>query len=1555
METVNVAELVERLGSDEDAVRKMAVFKLQGNIGDPSFADIFIAEGGLLRLRYLTLHASGNTLAYSLTSFSRLLDVDKGWECVDQELVERTVELIVTHPLVNILRGAMSILVSIVSHPYTGNRASQVNNFGFRALKPAIAIYPQFLEMLVSRLSSADHALCANALQLINSLMRDSITHDPEAEWPKFIQKLQDLGVIRAVYVLMQDSALQDLAHPLLEFQSLTKVLLRKWRDIPVNQEKPEHRRALKGIYLASNPEKNSDEANENGDDTRRSRRHHPEKWRRLGFETESPAGEFYEVGFLGMMDLADYVRSHGDEFQNMLLEHSTKPSRQRCPIARASLAVTSILYEHFEVEKSDMDDNKTYLISESRTGFDKLFQPLLLHWTRLHVAGLQAFFRLWKATAAEEEDLDKLVELVRILIESVVGGAARIKDVQDVEEELADFEYHRLRGLQMELLELTYEDAWGQHLRQVREELHHEALQFVKEQRIRSLLQGSWFALDSHSKSEMGPVQKSTATYQYAQLSHNRRYLHFGQFDLMGDRAPELDTLPEKTTVKTAPRQPTTKITIHGYAPSTATGHGKGHSHARSGSRTTQKEVVLLTLRPSSHSIASEWLDGLLMLLNQQPITAETSKLIDLVSNYGLKIRLLNVRFDDATFAGEAPKVPARDGLDEDYYYDVFGGAYNVILTSTSTSVSLSTYVHLVYYKSGKRPTAWRHKLIGRVSQLLQDFDQLIMDGRPPKRQRRSKDSKDEKIRSKRKAVISDSSSPIEQTEPFALSSRPKPSYSRGTTPLTRLPSSSPSPRKKTKSSPNPDSKSKSLHSFFQPATEGQRWAPQKTEKQSLPPVRETVDVDLIEDDYDSYDDIFTQHVANEQAGKSLTAVSSSQTRQPASKPKAKAPVKPLRKPTKRFLLSTHYGNDTAKEPLVTQPAGKPDRRPWAQRFAPANLGELAVHKKKVSDVQRWLEDAFSGRRSERLLVLRGPAGSGKTTTVSLLSESLGYDIVEWKNPPISEFGARDYQSVSAHFEEFLGRGNKFGGLDLENASELDSRKDEKPRDQRILLIEEFPAMLGRASSALTAFRASLQRYLAASANNHTQDRSGSNHPPIVIIVSETLLGSASSISDNLTVHRLLGPTIYNHPGTTILDFNSIAPTFMHKALRSILDREARTSGRVQIPGPGVIDSISEIGDIRSAISSLEFLCLKGDDTGRWGGSVAKTKKARGEVALTAMEKESLKMITQREASLGMFHAVGKIVYNKRMDPSLIEGDVEILPPPPDYLRHYARPKASSVLVNDLVDETGTDISTFISALHENYIPSCDGDNFTDCLNDCIDALSDSDILSADRRPGQGARAGIGTGISSFGSGIDVLRQEEMSFQVAARGLLFALPYPVKRRVGPGTDRSRAGDAYKMFYPASLRLWREAEEIDGLIDSWMNRSLDPFGQQHLYQNGSDLTGVSSWKNLQGGRSASANSGNKDNSPSVVTMMPRHDLLLHQLPYMAAIRRQGPDYWQLDKITSIRANENFCNDGIDDMEESPAQGSRMKQPSSNGFGPQLPEEKLILSDDDIVD
>jgi engulfment/cell motility protein 1 len=42
------------------------------------------------------------------------------------------------------------------------------------------------------------------------------------------------------------------------------------------------------------------------------------------------------------------------------------------------------------------------------------------------------------------------------------------------------------------------------------------------------------------------------------------------------------------------------------------------------------------------------------------------------LVAGYSLKIRLLNVRFEDVGL--DEPALPSREGLDEDYWYDIGG-----------------------------------------------------------------------------------------------------------------------------------------------------------------------------------------------------------------------------------------------------------------------------------------------------------------------------------------------------------------------------------------------------------------------------------------------------------------------------------------------------------------------------------------------------------------------------------------------------------------------------------------------------------------------------------------------------------------------------------------------------------------------------------------------------------------------------------------------------------------------------------------------------------------
>ncbi|KAI0404285.1 ELMO/CED-12 family-domain-containing protein [Xylaria palmicola] len=713
MDQAEIPALLSRLASDEDASRKMAVFKLQSSINDPSFADVFISSGGLIILRRLIMNSGGNTLAYSLQSLSRLLEVDMGWEIFDSptsgDLVDRVVELVVSNPLVNILRGAMSILVALVSHS-PSESGTIPGTFGFRALRPAIAVYPQFFDLVVQKLQSADHALCATTLSLINALIRDAISNDEMnrsntvsnstgEEWPKFIKKLQDLGLIKSVYTHMQSAALQDLAHPLLEFQCLTKVLLKKWRKVRVDLEKPEHRRALKSIHLASAPSKDylsingdgkADEAQEAG--KKGSRKHHPEKWRRLGFETESPASEFHSAGFLGMMDFTDYVRKNEDTFQKLLLEQSTRPLHERCPIARASMAVTLTLFEHFDCGNPGIEDTRVLFQVVDTEQQDKMFRPLLLQWSRLHTAGLQAFLRLWKDTGAEQNDFDKVVELVRILIDRVVGQASRQKDVAEIEEELLEHDLAQLRELQMDLLTLSFEEQWGELFYTVRQGLKQEALTFVKEQRVRCLLQGSWFSKPAprkesrgESRGEDGQDRRAThgTLWRYAKLSHNRRYLHWADFGLRTGYEPALDALTEKVDLRTissvmsnvserkgdasstdlSASRHSTKITIYGFV---------NPEEARKGP--DGKEEPVLILYPLSDSLASEWLDGLLMLLEQAPITAETNKLLDLVADYGAKIRLLKVRVETA-YSPPPPgagAIPSRDGLDDEYYYAI-------------------------------------------------------------------------------------------------------------------------------------------------------------------------------------------------------------------------------------------------------------------------------------------------------------------------------------------------------------------------------------------------------------------------------------------------------------------------------------------------------------------------------------------------------------------------------------------------------------------------------------------------------------------------------------------------------------------------------------------------------------------------------------------------------------------------------------------------------------------------------------------------------------------
>jgi len=370
---------------------------------------------------------------------------------------------------------------------------------------------------------------------------------------------------------------------------------------------------------------------------------------------------------------------------------------------------------------------------------------------------------------------------------------------------------------------------------------------------------------------------------------------------------------------------------------------------------------------------------------------------------------------------------------------------------------------------------------------------------------------------------------------------------------------------------------------------------------------------------------------------------------------------------------------------------------------------------------------------------------------------------------------------------------------------------------------------------------------------------------------------------------------------------------------------------------------------------------------------------------------------VTQRESSFGIFHAVGKVVHNKRDEVLAISkaDDVEKLP---DFMSLHARPNRSQVVVNELIDETGTDTQTFVAALHENYLLSCDASpesyDFTsiDHAIGCIDALSDSDLLCPSW-DGSINPTGFGGGIGGRGSGGDVLRQDEITFHIAVRGLLFSLPYPVKRKApaAGGMRTGRGSDAFKMFYPTSLKLWRMKEEIESAIDLWVSRLMKGEEDRSITTGAAMFSrpkpgSVESWKSSNA--SARANSTKESRKQENVTPLlsvgasARKEMLLERLPYMLLIakaRRTASSVVsikEMEKVATFQGiggpSEESSDEGDGDetagmaeewATDKPAEGISPQKKglvmrgrrAANSLPLQQQEQKLVLSDDDIED
>ncbi|KAI8451812.1 Rad17 cell cycle checkpoint protein-domain-containing protein, partial [Phakopsora pachyrhizi] len=511
-----------------------------------------------------------------------------------------------------------------------------------------------------------------------------------------------------------------------------------------------------------------------------------------------------------------------------------------------------------------------------------------------------------------------------------------------------------------------------------------------------------------------------------------------------------------------------------------------------------------------------------------------------------------------------------------------------------------------------------------------------------------------------------------------------------------------------------------------------------------------------------------------------------------------------------------------------------EPNSELWCDRFKPSDPSELTIHPKKLDLIKSWLKDALTGSNSvsryRRLIVLSGPAGCGKSTTIRTLAHSIthsrselehsdkvplhpklggssvGYEILEWRN---GEGGDLDYSRVN-EFSLWLARAS-FGSTLLLNDENGGSSINDRPENNRprLLLVDELPNLYH--SETLESFCGALRNHL----NNPRPST-----PPLALIISESSLTRGSEGADDalsgaysgsfntinpseqsgLNVRNVLPVDVLNHPACFHLKLNPINNTIMKRMVNRLVDQEISgwkgSKLKLKRLSPGAIERIlmASMGDVRSVLNNLQLVyeTSGSDESVETGGSKQTEKKRKKKADVISLN--AISSIGFRDESLIIFHCLGKVLYNKRWGDDLIEDrkdkrDRGSSPDRlPDYLKDFERRQLKTD-IEGLYSEMTAPIDHFVIFLHQNYV------NFVDIIEESenvLEYLSNSDLFE-------------GWSLKSLRS----LYQ----FHVAVRGMMLCLPSPVKRK----SQKLLGGEYFERRKDQSKK-FRELEDFKGRL-----------------------------------------------------------------------------------------------------------------------------------------
>lgn len=394
----------------------------------------------------------------------------------------------------------------------------------------------------------------------------------------------------------------------------------------------------------------------------------------------------------------------------------------------------------------------------------------------------------------------------------------------------------------------------------------------------------------------------------------------------------------------------------------------------------------------------------------------------------------------------------------------------------------------------------------------------------------------------------------------------------------------------------------------------------------------------------------------------------------------------------------------------------------------------EIVVQKKKITEVHSWFKEHFDICTKEEymtrcpIVIIQGPTGCGKTSTIRWIANELNVPIKEYNeltdttaiNLGLSKH-LNDVDGVerrrAMRFEHFVVNNIIYNPLYQDNSSQADSEFDSDddfdmnynsyvqrppPPKSGVIIHVENPLGFGKTQRLLTQ---TLQRLV-----NIVRDLAKTNLRRVAIVF-ESLEGECETV--------VLSNRVKQSMNIKTIKFNPIIKTNMKKLVESLM----RHYKHIAIDKDVLEQLISDCdGDIRACLNTLQLICNKSSIRKHMNGNY----RANGEhTALHMLSPKQLIRDIKRvkidhnhdinksvalntymmrdSRSVGLFRALGKIFYQKRLYP-----DLDALPTGHNRPRSIDRPFQTENSTEELADMIDVESTDLLSWLHQHYYKFC-------------------------------------------------------------------------------------------------------------------------------------------------------------------------------------------------------------------------------------------------------